>query len=52
MAISIDKPIKAKVQGKPINAISIKVREKDNILVIPKEVVISDQRGRRVFVVS
>lgn len=30
----------------------IKVRQKDNILVIPKEVIISDQRGKRVFVVQ
>ncbi|MEO1259814.1 MAG: efflux RND transporter periplasmic adaptor subunit [Bacteroidota bacterium] len=30
----------------------IKVSEKNNILVIPKEVVISDQRGKRVFVVQ
>ncbi len=30
----------------------IKVSQKDNILVIPKEVIISDQRGKRVFVVQ
>lgn len=30
----------------------IKVNQKDNIIVIPKEVVISDQRGKRVFVVQ
>ena len=30
----------------------IKVNQKDNIIVIPKEVIISDQRGKRVFVVQ
>ena len=30
----------------------IKVSQKDNILIIPKEVIISDQRGKRVFVVQ
>lgn len=30
----------------------IKVRQKDNILVIPKDVIISDQRGKRVFIVQ
>ena len=30
----------------------IKVRQKDNILTIPKEIIISDQRGKRVFVVE
>jgi RND family efflux transporter MFP subunit len=32
--------------------ILIKVDQKDNILVIPKEVIISDQRGKRVFIVQ
>ena len=30
----------------------IKVNQKDDIIVIPKEVIISDQRGKRVFVVQ
>ncbi len=30
----------------------IKVNQKDDIIVIPKEVIISDQRGKRVFVVK
>jgi RND family efflux transporter MFP subunit len=30
----------------------IKVNQKENILVIPKEVIISDQRGKRVFIVQ
>ena len=30
----------------------IKVNQKDNIIVIPKEVIISDQKGKRVFVVQ
>lgn len=30
----------------------IKVNQKDNIIVVPKEIIISDQRGKRVFVVE
>ncbi len=30
----------------------IKVNQKDNIVVIPKEIIISDQKGKRVFVVQ
>ena len=30
----------------------IKVNQRDDIIVIPKEVIISDQRGKRVFIVK
>jgi RND family efflux transporter MFP subunit len=30
----------------------IKVKQKNNIIIIPKEIIISDQRGKRVFVVE